>query len=231
MGALVRMSKKASIDEYFKRWESDLNKTGELLANQRYYLEGILVLSCYLGAFASMRFSALQDGEAYVKVVLEYSSKRDFYEQIDLLFLYQWPRSELRDNANYKSLKNHSEIVKALHGVYGSEDDVKLRVRYVSPAQVIDRVLASAISGFDERNFREKLPLFSLAELLYRIVRCGAVHNARFPFVNRAQDIDGNITYKPNHAITGQVLLETTQNVLKALWNECRAKAKWPNQL
>ncbi len=36
------------IDEYFKRWESDLNKAEELLANNRYYLEGILVLSCYL---------------------------------------------------------------------------------------------------------------------------------------------------------------------------------------
>src|SRR3990172_5220073 len=109
------------IDAYVKRGDRDVTKAAELLVNQRYYLEGILVLSCYLGAFATMRFPALRDGEAYIKVVLEYSGDRNFFEQIDLLFLYQWPRSKLCDNGNYKGLKNHTEIVEALKKVYGEE--------------------------------------------------------------------------------------------------------------
>ena len=36
------------IDEYFKRLEKDLNKAAELLSDPKYYLEGILVLSCFL---------------------------------------------------------------------------------------------------------------------------------------------------------------------------------------
>ncbi len=219
------------IDEYFKRWERDIAKAVELLKNPRYHLEGILVLSCYLGAFSAMRFPTHRDGEAYVKLVLEYSGKHDFYEQIDLLFFYQWPRSKLRENGNYQALKNYSEIVNALSGVYGSEDDIKAAIRYVAPAKVIDTVLAPGIRGFDEANFRAKLPLFSLAELLYRYLRCDAVHNADFPFINEVSDSKGNIRYKNNHVITGDVLLETVQGVLTTLWEECLDKEKWPHQL
>jgi len=87
------------------------------------------------------------------------------------------------------------------------------------------------VQGFDEKNFREKLPLFSLTELLYRYLRCDAVHNADFPFINESRDVKGNISYKNNHVITGQVLLETVQNVLKNLSKECLEKDKWPHQL
>ena len=219
------------IDAYFEQWNKDVLKSAELLTSSRFYLESILVLSCYIGAFASMRFPSLKDGEAYVKVVLEYSGKRDFFEQIDLLFLYQLSRSKLRDNGNFKSLKNHTEIVEALTKVYGTEEDIKKETRYVSPADVTAFLLAAAIPCFDNHNFQEKLPLFSLAELFYRYLRCDAVHNADFPFVNIGRDIDGNTTYEHNHIITGQVLFETTQDVRKQLWEECRAKEKWPYEL
>ncbi|OGG01246.1 MAG: hypothetical protein A3F83_14205 [Candidatus Glassbacteria bacterium RIFCSPLOWO2_12_FULL_58_11] len=219
------------LDEYFKSWDRDVTKAAELLGNQRYHLEGILVLSCYLSAFAAMRFPDLRDREAYINIVNDYSGKRDFYEKIDLLFLYQWPQSKLCDNGRYKKLKNYSEIVAALKKTYGGENDVKAGIRYVSPKDIIFHVLTAAIPGFDEQNFRDKLSLFSLAELLYRYVRCDAVHNADFPFVNKSRDTDGNISYKYNHAITGQVLLATTQSVCKALWEECRTKSKWTQQL
>lgn len=219
------------VEEYFKRWRADIEKAEELLANQRYYLESLLVLSCYVGAFASMRFPTLRDGEAYVKVVLEYSGKREFYEQIDLLFLCQWPRSKLRDHGDYKSLKNHAEIVAVLNGLYGSEEDIKAGTRYLSPSRLISEVVAAAIPDFDEQNFRERLALFSLAEQLYRYVRCDAVHNAQFPFVNRAVTADGNTVYRHNHAITGQVLCETTLSVLNNLRDECLTKGKWPHEL
>ncbi len=90
------------INEYFKQWERNLNKANELIENPHYLLEGILVLSCYLGAFAALRFPTLRDGEAYVKILLEYSDNRGFFERIDLLFFYQWALSKLRDKGNYK---------------------------------------------------------------------------------------------------------------------------------
>ncbi|MFA4903660.1 MAG: hypothetical protein WC600_13065 [Desulfobaccales bacterium] len=219
------------IDEYFKQWEKNVEKANELIENQRYLLEGILVLSCYLGAFAALRFPTLRDGEAYVKIVLEYSDIREFFEKIDLLFFYQWPRSKLRENGNYKALKQHSEIVEALKLCYGTEDKIKAGTRYVSPAKFIENVVAAAIPGFDEQNLRDKLPLFSLAELLYRYVRCDAVHNYDFPLINEGRNGNGNVIYEDNHAINGKVLLETTRSVIKALWEECRDKDKWPFEM
>lgn len=219
------------IDEYFKDWRNDLDKAAELLEQDRYHLEGILVLSCYLGAFAAMRFRELQDGEAYVRTVREYSGKRDFFDQIDLLFFWQWPRSKLRDKGNYKALKQHSEIVAALMNVYGDEDDIKVGTRYVYPGEFVSHVKAAEIPEFDESNLRENLPLFSLAELLYRYLRCDAVHNADFPFLNKTTDIDGNVSYKSNHAITGQIVLETARGVHNTLWRECRGNDKWPHEL
>lgn len=219
------------IDSYFKHWDYDIGKAARLLSNNVYYLEGMLVLSCYVGAFAAMRYGTLRDGDAYVKIVLEYSGRCEFYEQIDLLFFYQWPRSKLRDNGNYKGLKQHSDIVEALKRNYGTEDDITVKMRYISPNDFVNKVKSAAIPGFDELNLREKLPLFSLAELLYRYLRCDAIHNAEFSFINKIRDIDGNESYDHNHAITGHVLLETTQAIYEALSNECHAKAKWPHEL
>ena len=203
----------------------------ELLDGKRYYLEGLLTLSCYVGAFGAMRYPSLKDGEAYVKIVLEYSGKRDFYEQIDLLFLFQWPRSKLRDKGNYKDLKNHTEIVAALTKVYGSEEDIKAKTRYVSKEDVIGHVRAAAIPGLNEQNLQDKLPLFSLAELLYRYLRCDAVHNAGFPFINKWTDMEGNVEYEENHAITGTILHETVEGITNNLCNECLKAGKRPYQL
>ncbi|MCE5249460.1 hypothetical protein LLG96_04485 [bacterium] len=225
------MEKVSPIDEYFKNWDSDIKKASELLANQHYYLEGILVLSCYIGAFAAMRYPSLKDGEAYVKVVLEYSGNRDFFEQIDLLFLYQWPRSILRKNGNYTKLKNYTEIIDILIHKYGKEEDIKAGKRYVSPSEIIEHVKNASIPGFNEKNLKEKLPLFSNVEILYRYVRCGAVHNFQFPLINQGIDKHGNVIYEDNHAITGQVLLKTTQDILNALRKECLSQSKWPDEL
>jgi hypothetical protein len=224
-------SKNFFLNEYFKQWEKNLEKANELLENHRYYLEGILVLSCYLGAFAALRFPTLRDGDAYVKIVLEYSGNREFFEQIDLLFFYQWPRSKLRGKGNYKDLKHHGEIVETLKRFYGDENDIKAGTRYVSPAKFIELVVAAGIPDFDEQNLRKKLPLFSLAELLYRYVRCDAVHNYEFPLINEKWDVEGNVIYEDNHAITGKILFNTARNIIKSLREECRAKKKWPFEI
>jgi len=225
------MSKRFYIEEYFKRWHRDVARTKELIDGKRHYLEGVLALSCYLGALGAMRYPTLRDGEAYVKVVLEYSGKRDFYEQVDLLFFLQWPKSKLNDHGSYKELKNHAEIATALTKVYGSADDVKANTRYASKADVIRHASEAKIAGFDEQNLRDKLPLFSLHELLYRYLRCDAVHNVDFPFVNECTDVDGNVEYEENHAITANVLLETVDGIITNLRIECTKACKWPYQL
>ena len=219
------------IDEYFRRWERDLNKVSDLLSDTKYYLEGILVLSCYLGAFASSRYPQLYDGEAYVKFVLEYSGRRPFYEQIDLLFFYQWPKSKLRNKGNYKKLRQHTEIVQCLNRKYGNEDDLKSGTRYISASEFIDSVKAAKIPKFDEQNLQKILPLFSISELLYRYLRCDAVHNAEYPFINEVRNADGTVVYRDNHIITGSVLFKTTREACNSLWDECRTKEKFPDEL
>jgi len=219
------------IEAYFKRWQSDLSKARELLDTAHFHLEGWLILSCYIGAFASLRYPSKQDGDAYVRMVLEYSGKREFYEQVDLLFLFQWPRSKLRDNGKYKTLKQHTEIVTALERIYGSEEELKLKTRYVGQAILEAQVIAAMIPGFDEVNFRKHLPLFSLAEQLYRYARCDAVHNTVFPLINEVTHINGSITYEHNHAVTSNVLYDTASGILNNLHHECAAQEKWPHEL
>jgi len=219
------------IKAYFDNWDRDLKRAAELLASGKFLLEGILTLSCYLGALAALRFPALRDSEAYLKIVLEYSGNRGFFEQIDLLFLHQWPRSKLRDHGDYKGLKNHAEIVEVLTRTYGAEDDPREKTRYVAPLDVVALVLTAKIPAFDEQNFRDKLPLFSLAQILYRYLRCDAVHNADFPLLNESVDAEGKVTYEPNHAITSDVLLETMKAVLRNLREECVARGRWPQEL
>src|SRR3990172_1533408 len=97
------------IKAYFDKWDRDVRRAAELLDLDSgwFLLEGILTLSCYLGALAALRFPKLPDYQAYPTVVLEYSGERDFFEQVDLQLLYQWRNSKLRDHGHYKELKNH----------------------------------------------------------------------------------------------------------------------------
>jgi len=144
---------------------------------------------------------------------------------------YQWPKSKLREHGEYKKLRNHVEIVGALSKVYGSADDVREKIRYVSAKDIVKHVTAAGIPDLDAENLQERLPLFSLAELLYRYLRCDAVHNAEFPFINERIDAEGNVEYEENHAITGKALFETVQGVVSNLRDECLKSGKWPGQL
>jgi hypothetical protein len=224
-------AKEDFVQEYFRRWERDVAKAAELVAQPRYHLEGVLVLSCYLGAFAALRYPALRDGEAYVKIALDYSGKREFFDQIDLLFLYQWPRSKLKDNGNYLAFHNYKEVVEVLVRKFGPQEKFDPANRYLKPSVVLDIVRAAGIKTLDEKNLVEKLPLFSLAELLYRYLRCDAVHSAEFLLITEINDGKGGISYRSNHAITADVLLETAKGVLGNLWKQCMAEKKWPQEL
>lgn len=202
------------------------------MADSKYYLEAILVLSCYIGALGSLRYpSEKEDNKAYKRVVREYSGKKDFYEQIDLLFFLQWPRSQLQGHGDYLKLKNHAEISKVIVEAYGDEGQIKNGTRYISQPGFLTCVERRPFPGFDRSNLREHLPRFSLCEMLYRYLRCRAVHNLRFPFIDKPRQVGGGVRYEDNHAITRAVLLETTENILASLSLECLEKAKWPEEL
>ena len=59
------MDKIDYIDAYFRKWVDDIERAGRLLENDEYALEGYLVLVCYLGALAELRFPDMNDNEKY----------------------------------------------------------------------------------------------------------------------------------------------------------------------
>ncbi|MGQ0694383.1 MAG: hypothetical protein ACT4OL_02260 [Nitrospiraceae bacterium] len=201
------------------------------MGDPKYYLDAILVLSCYIGALGSLRYPGEQDNNAYKTVVREYSGKRDFYERVDLLFFLQWPHSDFQTHGDYLKLKNHADISKIIVATYGEEDQIRNGTRYISQQNFVAAVDQVPFQCFDRENLQQNIHLFSLCEMLYRYVRCSAVHNVRFPFVTRVTRADGSIRYKDNHAITGSILHETTENILGNLKKECIEKSQWPWEL
>lgn len=200
------------------------------ITNGRFVLEGYLVLVCYLGALASQRYTSLRDNEAYCQFTLEYSGKRSFYEQIDLLFLYQWPRSKFRTHGLYTSFNEYSDLVKAIEQKFGSESDLNESNRYVSPVKIIS-VVKSIIPHLIVSDLKEKLKLFSLVQLLYRYGRCDAVHNAICSLVSEGVNNAGQRIIRDNSALTREVILSTVKHANETLWQECRSLKKWPHEI
>lgn len=222
-----------TIKAYFEGWQEDLARVKMLMADSKYCLEAILVLSCYIGALGSLRYpDEKEDNKAYKRVVHEYSGRKVFYEQVDLLFFFQWPRSQFRSVKGYLELKNHEEISRVIRDAYGDEVQIKNGTRYISQQNFLACVELNPFQSFDRDNLREHLPRFSLCEMLYRYLRCRAVHDVRFPFVTKVHQVgDGGTRYEDNHAITRAVLVETTENILTNMRLECLEKAKWPWEL
>jgi hypothetical protein len=179
----------------------------------------------------SLRYPGEQDNKAYKTVVREYSGRRNFYEQIDLLFFPQWPHSEFQADGNYLRLKNHADISRVVVSTYGDADQIRNVTRYISQHDFVACVDQAPFQGLDRENLLQHLPLFSLCEMLYRYLRCRAVRSIRFPFVTRVTRADGSIRYEDNHAITGCVLLETAENILANLRSQCLEKSERPWEL
>ena len=223
--------KKFLMKPYFKEWNDSLRRAKLLLEKEDYYLEAVLILSCYIGAFSSLRYPTIDyESERYKKVVQDYSGLRDLYEEIDLLFFYNWPTSDFKNHGEYKKLKNYSDLVKIMMKKYGDQNKVKESIRYISQNDFIDFALSES-TGLDEENMKEYMPLFSLCEILYRYLRCYAVHNAIFPFMSKVLLDNGSTIYRDNHKITGSVLFQTVQNILNNIESECMSKSRWPYEL
>lgn len=222
------------MNEYFAQWQTDLARAKALLGTDEYFVEGLLVLICYIGALARVRYpQEPKDWKSYKTIVMEYGGKKEVYGNIDLLFFYQWPRSKLANAKIYRSLKNYSDILPIFQQRFGDEGAIKNSAqRYQKREALADLIKEKKSSWFDESNFLEYIELFSNNQILYEILRCEAVHNADFPLFNRTcQAGQSKITYKDNHQITRQVILETVQNILSGIEKECLAQSKWPWEL
>ena len=149
---------------------------------------------------------------------------------IDLLFFYQWPRSDFADLKSYKELEHYEHILEILVATFGSEDQIRdPDRRYQNPNDILAAVLANPFQGFNRQNLQRKLSLFSIAEILYRIVRCYAVHAKSFPLVQSYVDAHGRSGVRENHFITAELLYTVTSNIIERYESECLAEGDWPH--
>ncbi|MCI0557420.1 MAG: hypothetical protein MN733_02915 [Nitrososphaera sp.] len=223
-----------SLTAYFDQWEKDVARAEHLLNSDKYFLEGVLVLSCYIGALARLRYpQETKDWKSYKTIVSQYSGLEDIFNNIDLLLFYQWPKSKLANAAIYKGLKNHAELVSILKKEFGDEEDIKGSAsRYQDQTALMDLIKKENTTWFDEDNFKKYVELFSNNQILYEFLRCEAVHNADFPLFNASwQPETKKHTYKDNHQVSRNVILTTVKNIGGKLREECLAESKWPWEL
>ncbi|MFZ5774437.1 MAG: hypothetical protein ACOY3Z_03015 [Thermodesulfobacteriota bacterium] len=223
------------ITEYFKQWCRDVARAEALLTSNEYFLEGVLVLSCYIGALARARFpQETKDWKSYKNVVWEYSGQKNIYENIDLLFFCQWPSSKCANDKVYKCIKNHSELASIFKSAFGGEDEIKSdpNKRYQKREKLISSVKNKNSVWFDESNFQKHIELFSNNQILYRFMRGEAVHNFDFPLFNATYiPGDNKHTYTDNHQVSRDVILATVKNIVGNMEKECLGKNKWPWEL
>lgn len=224
-----------NLNAYFDQWSNDVNRAEVLLRSEEYFLEGVLVLSCYIGALAQLRFPQTKDWQSYKKIVSRYSGLNDIFENIDLLFFYQWRNNATVKNEKvYNDLKNYPELLEFFKIEFGDEDNIKgSTVRYQKRHKLIELIKSKNVGWFDEGNFTKHIELFSNNQILYKFVRCGAVHEADiFPIFNRSYQPQTNKqTYKDNHQINREVILNTVRNIVSKLRQESLKELKWPWEL
>jgi hypothetical protein len=220
------------IADYFGKWEQDVQRAETLLASDHFFLEGLLVLSCYIGALGRLRYpNETNDRKSYKTVVSEYSGQREIYENIDLLFFYQWPASRLANDKMYGCLKNYPELASVFKDEFGT--DIKTDPqRYQTREELCRLVKSACVAWFDEANFEKYIELFSNNQILYQFVRCEAVHNSTFPLFNTVYHTDEKkTTYEDNHQLNRHIILATAKNIIAQLKLECTEKARWPHEL
>jgi hypothetical protein len=221
---------------YFDQWSKDVNRAEVLLGSEEYFLEGLLVLSCYIGALAQLRFpQTKEDWKSYKEIVSKYSGLNDIYENIDLLFFYQWQNnSKVANEKVYNELKNYPKLLAILKSEYGDDENIKGSIiRYQKRDKLIELIKSKNVTWFDEANFTKYIELFSNNQILYKFVRCEAIHNADIsPIFNRSYQPQSNKqTYKDNHQINREVILKTVRNIVSRLRQESLKELKWPWEL
>lgn len=223
------------LNAHFDQWTDDIDRAETLLRSEEYFLEGLLILSCYIGALARERYPQItEDWESYKKIVSKYSGRNDIFENIDLLFFYQWRKNfTVKNDKVYTRLKNYPKLLAIFRNELGDEESIKRStVRYQKRERLVELIKSKNVAWFDEINFTKYIELFSNNQILYKFVRCEAVHNADFPLFNRSyQPQTERLTYDDNHQVNREVILNTVRNIIKKLRQESLEKLKWPWQL
>lgn len=218
---------------YFEELDNAQNRAIELYSNEKYHLEGVTILMCHIAAISSARYPNHRDWKAFKELVKNYSSLYNTYENIDLLFFYQWQDSIYSSDKEYNKLEKYEEILQVFVENYGDEENVKdSDNRYQKRENLLKTLTAAGISDFDEDNFTKFIELFSNNQIFYSYARCEAVHNNDFPLINIGYTFpDMQRVYTHNHQITGDVIVETLTNIIANLEKECLSKEKWPQEL
>jgi hypothetical protein len=228
--------KSDSLNAYFDQWSDDINRAEVLLRSKEYFFEGLLVLSCYIGGLARLRYPTISDDwKSYKEIVSKYSDLNDIFENIDLLFLYQWRNNPTVKNEKvYNDLKDYPKLLAIFKSEFGDEENIKgSTIRYQKRDKLIELIKSKNVAWFDEVNFTKRIELFSNNQILYKFVRCEAVHNADiFPIFKRSYQPQANKqTYKDNHQINREVILNTVSNIVRRLRQESLKELKWPWEL
>lgn len=218
---------------YFEEIENAQARAEELCSNNRFHLEGITILMCHIAAISAARYPGQKDWASFKKLVRNYSDHYDLFENIDLLFFYQWPKSKLANDSRYKKLKNYQEISEILKARFGKEEQInESNARYQKRKILSDILKSSKNFSFDNENFIQYIELFSNNQIFYTYARCEAVHNNDFPLINIGYTFpDMRLTYTPNHQITGDVINSSLSRIISNLKDECLKNCKWPQEL
>ncbi|MCL1127389.1 hypothetical protein [Shewanella surugensis] len=227
-------SKYKFIEAYFNGWGDKLERAKFLTDSKKFHLEGLTVLLCHISALARGRYPELYDRDSFKKVVKKYSGKYDLFENIDLLFLFQYQDSKVSDCSIYKKLTHYDEIILAVERAIGTEEDIhgSCCLRYQKREKLLEILKNADISGFNCDNFEKYIELFSNNQILYDFARCEAVHNQHFPLINIGfSPLDKQESYTSNHQIDSKVLTETLYGLVENLKIECLEKELWPCEL
>jgi hypothetical protein len=222
------------LNALFDQWEKDVDRAETLLRSEKYFFEGLIVLSCYIGALARQRYPQIsEDWKSYKKIISEYSDLNDIFENIDLLFFYQWPVSKLSNDKEFKKLKSYDLLLAVFKNEFGDEQKIKgSTIRYQKREKLIKMIKSKNVFWFDEGNFTKYIEMFSNNQILYTFVRCEAVHNIDSSLFNRSyQNQTEHDTYEDKHQVNREVVLNAVKNILKNIRQECLKDLKWPWQL
>ena len=91
------MNKLDFIKSYFEKWDADVKRAELLMKSDDHFLEGLIVIVCYIGALGALRYPGTRDWKSYREIIFNYSDNTDIFENIDVLHFYQFKNSK---NAN-----------------------------------------------------------------------------------------------------------------------------------
>ncbi|MGD0970917.1 MAG: hypothetical protein ABSA04_05870 [Desulfobaccales bacterium] len=157
------------MNAYFDQWGKDVNRAEVLMRSEEYFFEGLLVMSCYIGALSRLRYPQIkEDRKSYKKFVSKYSGLNDIFENIDLLFFYQWRKNAtVKNDKIYNDLKDYPKLLAIFKGEFGDEDNIKgSTVRYQKRERLVELIKTKNVAWFDEVKFTKNIELFSNNQIL-----------------------------------------------------------------